>query len=76
MPPGARNANATGKYHDELIKFGRRNDIQLPKPIKPVDVSIPKPPKRKGNNTELKDKLRYLIKRRNLLVGELREKES
>lgn len=27
VPPGARNANATGKYHEELIKFGRRNDI-------------------------------------------------
>lgn len=50
--------------------------MQLPKAIKPIDISIPKPPKRRNSNNELKDKLRYLIKRRNLLLAELHEKEA
>lgn len=68
--------NAHGRNQEELARFGRRADVQVPKAIKPIDVAIPKPPKRRGGNSELKDKLRYLTKRRNLLLAELHEKEA
>ena len=75
VPVTCRNVNMLGRNCDELAKFGRRADLPLPRPPKNIDANIPKMPKKKKADSEIKERLRFLIKRKSLLLAELREKE-
>ncbi|CAL5994636.1 Conserved_hypothetical protein [Hexamita inflata] len=71
-----RNANAVGRNNEELQKFGRRSDLQLPKTQNMPNMALPRLPKKKKVDADVRDKIKFLIKRRALLINELREKEA
>lgn len=64
VPSTCRNTNILGRNFDELARFGRRTDLPLPKPPKNIDAQVPRPPKRKKADSEAKERLKFLLRRK------------
>ena len=74
VPATARNAMVSGKNADDLAQFGYKGDFSAHTKVRIPDAP-PKIPRKKKQDCEAKERLRFLLKRRALLNGELHEKE-